>query len=117
MNVKAKTYEIGILRAHGVGGGRVLAVFGVQGVLIGLAAFAAAAGAVWLLEPSLRGLVAAAFGLKSGAVLTGSPFEAALLWLPGAVLGIAVGFSLLGVLVPASFACRLSPVEALRRRE
>jgi hypothetical protein len=117
MNVKSKTWEIGILRAHGVGNADVLATFATQGLLVGTAAFACAAALVWLLEPLLRTLVCHAFALKGGGVLTGSPFDASLWWLPAIVLTVSVGFSLIGVLMPAIFACRLTPVEAMRRRE
>jgi ABC-type lipoprotein release transport system permease subunit len=114
MNVKSKTWEIGILRAHGVGDRDVLGIFGTQGLLVGAGAFAVAAVAVWLLEPILRAGVSYAFSLKAGGVLTGSPFEPSLWWLPATVLAVSVGFSLVGVLLPAVFACRLSPVEAMR---
>jgi hypothetical protein len=50
-------------------------------------------------------------------VLIGSPFQFSLWWLSAIVLTVSVGFALAGVLVPAALACRLSPVEALRRRE
>ncbi len=117
MNIRAKVYEIGILRAHGVGNGRILAIFGAQGTLIGTAAFLVAVGFVFLLGPALQGLIGEAFGLKDGLCLTATPFDPALWWLPALVLGVSVGFSLLGVLIPAALACRLSPVAALRSRE
>lgn len=117
MNVKSKTWEVGILRAHGVGDCDVLGIFGTQGLLVGAGAFAVAVAAVWLLEPVLRSGVRYAFALKADGVLMGSPFEPSLWWLPATVLAVSVGFSLIGVLVPAVFACRLSPVEAMRRRE
>jgi ABC-type lipoprotein release transport system permease subunit len=39
------------------------------------------------------------------------------LWLPGVVLAVSLGFSLLGVLLPSARASRLIPADALRRRE
>jgi putative ABC transport system permease protein len=117
MNIRSKTWEIGILRAHGVHGGDVVTLFACQGVLIGSAAFAVGAAAVAVVEPLLRGLVCQAFSWKPGTVLTGSPFQASLWWLSATVLAVSVGFALAGVLVPAALACRLSPVEAFRRRE
>lgn len=117
MNVKSKTWEIGILRANGAGSGWILAVFGAQGLLVGMAAYAVAAGLVAALEPALRSGVCQVFGHRQGLILSRSPFDLTLWWLPVLVLVVSLGCSLLGVLFPAGFACRLSPVEALRRRE
>jgi ABC-type lipoprotein release transport system permease subunit len=117
LNVKNKTWEIGILRSHGVSTGDVVGIFLIQGLVIGLAAFVLAAGFVLAVEPWLRGIVCQAFALKPGTVLTGSPFDLELWWLSALVLSVSAGFSLLGVILPAIRACRLSPVEALRSRE
>jgi hypothetical protein len=117
MNIRSKTWEIGILRAHGVPSRDVVLLFTCQGLLIGMAAFLAAAVLVAVGEPLLRSLVCQAFAWKPGTVLTGSPFQFSLWWLSAIVLTVSVGFALAGVLVPAALACRLSPVEALRRRE
>src|SRR5262249_4052831 len=78
MSVRSRLWEIGILRAHGLSSRDVLSLFAIQGVVIGGGAFLAAAGAVWLLEPWLRGLVVQAFALKTTAALNGSPFEGSL---------------------------------------
>jgi ABC-type lipoprotein release transport system permease subunit len=116
MSVKSKVWEIGILRAQGLGTRDVLSLFAAQGALIGGGAFLLAVAAVALVEPWLRGVVSQALAFNAS-VLSGSPFEASLWWLPALVLGVSLGFSLAGVLVPAALACRLSPVEALRKRE
>lgn len=117
MNVKSKIFEIGILRAQGVRVRAVLGIFASQGLAIGALAFVVAALCTLALEPLLRGPVRQVFGLESGGVLAGSPFEAGLWWLSATALFVAVAFSFCGVVVPAAFACRLAPVEALRRRE
>jgi hypothetical protein len=117
MNVRSKAWEIGILRAHGLGNGAVVGIFAAQGLLIGAAAFACAALATGLLEPLLTRVVCETFSLKEGAVLTGSPFKPGRWWLPATVLVVLVVFSLFGVAVPAAWACRRSPVEVLRNRE
>ena len=117
MNVKSKTFEIGILRAYGFRHRDVLGIFLSQALAVGVGAFSLAAAAVWVLEPYLRHLLCQAFWLEADAFLIRSPFAAALWWLPAIGLLVAVGFSLLGVLVPAVWSCRLAPVEALRHGE
>jgi len=117
MNVKSKIFEIGILRAHGLRRGQILGIFAAQGLIIGASAFVMATGAVLLLEPTLRGVVRQVFGLDDASVLAGSPFDARFWWLSATTLAVAVVFSVGGVLLPAADACRLAPVEALRRRE
>ena len=117
MNVKSKIFEIGILRAHGVRVREVVGIFASQGLTIGLLAFLVAAAAVFALEPPLRTPVRQAFAVEPGTVLVGSPFDGGLWWLSTAALLVAIVFSFCGVVLPAAFACRLSPVEALRRRE
>jgi hypothetical protein len=76
-----------------------------------------AAAATWLGEPFLRDVVSQVFNLKEGAVLSGSPFDDDRWWLAPLAFGVAVAFSLGGVILPAFYASSLSPVEALRRRE
>ncbi|MCP3918185.1 MAG: hypothetical protein GY711_21760 [bacterium] len=117
MNVKSKTFEIGILRAHGVRRSQVVGIFASQGLAVGALAFALSAALVWFLEPRLRSIVRQVFALQSDGLLAGSPFAAELWWLPVTALTVALAFSFGGVVLPAAFASRLSPVEALRRRE
>ena len=117
MNVKSKTWEIGILRAHGVGGGAILGLFAVQGLAVGLGAFVAGTTLVALFEPNLRSPLTRAFSLPDASILGSTAFTAAPWWLFALALGLSILFSLLGVFLPAIWACRLSPVNALRRRE
>ena len=117
MNVKSKIFEIGILRAHGVRAKEVVGIFASQGLAIGAVSFLCACALVALGEPWLRDGVRQVFGLDSGGLLAGSPFDGSLWWLSATALAISVLFSFGGVVLPAFFACRLAPVEALRRRE
>jgi hypothetical protein len=117
LNLQSKTWEIGILRSLGVPVRDVVGIFLLQGLLMGTAAFAGA----FLLFAAAQGLfrarVAQVLAIKESAFLEGGPLQPGLLWLPGLVALVAVGFSVLGVVVPAARACRLVPAEALRRRE
>ena len=117
MNVKSKIFEIGILRAHGLRRRAVIGIFASQGVLVGTLAFLTSVVGVWLLEPGLRTVVRQVFALEGEGLLAGSPFELELWWLSVTAFGVALAFSFGGVVLPAAFASRLSPVEALRRRE
>lgn len=117
MSVRSKTFEIGILRAHGFRDGEVLLIFLFQAVLVGLLAMAFAAAVVFLVEPVIRSLVCNATGIRATAFVAASPFSRSVVWLFVVAALVAVVFSVAGVIIPAAWACRLSPVEALRRRE
>ena len=117
MNVRSKIYEIGILRAHGLGRRKVVGIFAFQGLVVGVFAFLLASAVVFLLEGRLRAVVEQVFGLAEGGVLAGSPFDSNNQWLVALAFLVAVAFSLGGVILPAAYASSLSPVEALRRRE
>lgn len=116
MNVRAKLWEIGILRAHGAGAGDLLGILSIQGALIGSAAFVVGCAVVITGEPALRRLLDQAFRLPltaSGPSIC-SP---SLAWLFALVFVVSASSSMIGVLVPAIRACRIAPVEALTRRE
>ncbi len=117
LNLQSKTWEIGILRSLGVPARDVLAIFLIQGLLLGSAAFLGALMLFAAGQGLFRAKVAQVLAIKESAFLEGGPFEPSLLWLPGLVALVAIGFSVLGVLVPSLRACRLMPAEALRRRE
>jgi ABC-type lipoprotein export system ATPase subunit len=117
LNIQAKVWEIGILRSLGVPARDVLGIFLLQGFLLGLSAFVLALGIFALGEGAFRRVVAQALVIREPAFLEGSPFDVNLLWLPALVALVALGCSLLGVLLPSLRACRLIPAEALRRRD
>lgn len=120
MIVKEKQTDIAILRTLGAGPRNVLAMFGIQGVLIGLAGTALGAGLGIVLSRNLQALVSA---LERA---LGTQFLDARVYymsdLPAYVEGTdvlqvcAVAFALcaLATLYPAWRASRTAPAEALR---
>ena len=120
MIVKEKQTDIAILRTLGAGPRNVLAIFGIQGVLIGLAGTALGAGLGIVLSRNLQALVSA---LERA---LGTQFLDARVYymsdLPAYVEGTdvlqvcAVAFALcaLATLYPAWRASRTAPAEALR---
>jgi lipoprotein-releasing system ATP-binding protein len=117
LNLQSKTWEIGILRSLGLPARDVRGIFLVQGLLMGLTAFLGALAIFAAVQNLFRAKVAQVLAIKEPAFLEGGPFEPSVLWLPAVVALVAVGFSVLGVMVPSLRACRLIPAEALRRRE
>jgi hypothetical protein len=117
MSIRSKTFEIGILRAHGFRDGEVLAIFLLQAVVLASFALLLASTAVYVAEPPIRGLICQAMGIRPGMFSVASLFTPSSVWLFTLAAGIALVFSVVGVAIPAAWACRLSPVEALRRRE
>lgn len=117
MSIRSKTFEIGILRAHGFRDGEVLAIFLLQAIVLGTLALAVATAAVYLAEPAFRELVCGAMRIRAATFATSSLFIRSAWPLFAVAAGICLGFSAIGVAIPAAWACRLSPVEALRRRE
>lgn len=118
MRYQAKRHEIGVLRAMGLPMADLVRIFAVEALAIGVAAFVLAAGSVAILEPTLlRHLLARTLlpGLEASAL--GTPLGSESWMLLAGALVIATGCSLLGVLVPAIRACRVAPVEAMRRSE
>ena len=109
MSVRAKTFEIGILRAHGFRDGEVLAIFLWQAVLLGGLALALAVTVVGLAEPWVRELVCGAIGIARLAFVAVSPFSMSARWLFSVAAAIAVAFSVVGVTIPAAWACRFRP--------
>ena len=117
MSIRSKTFEIGILRARGFRDGEVLAIFLLQAIVLGMLALAVATAAVYLAEPAFRELVCGAMRIRAASFASSSLFVRSAWPLFAAAAGICLGFSAIGVAIPAAWACRLSPVEALRRRE
>jgi lipoprotein-releasing system permease protein len=117
MNIQSKIREIGILRTQGAGSRDILGIFGIQGLLIGVAAFALGSAIVILGEPLLRSRIGTAFNLPMAEIVTSSLGSHATWWLFALALGVAVFFSLVGVFFPALLASHKPLVEALRHRE
>jgi ABC-type antimicrobial peptide transport system permease subunit len=90
MNIRAKTFEIGILRAHGFRDGEVMAVFLLQAVILGTLALAVATAAVYLAEPIFRELFCGALEIRTAAFATSSLFARSARWLFAVAAGICL---------------------------
>ncbi|MCY2987569.1 MAG: ABC transporter permease [Planctomycetota bacterium] len=115
MNIRMKINEIGILRAHGVGAGQVINIFGLQGAVIGAMAFALGSVIVQFGEPYLREQIAQTFKIPTDSVLIGSIWSVETAWLLALACVVAIAFSVAGVILPAILVCRMSPAQALQR--
>ena len=113
LNLRQKTYEVGILRANGASRADVLAIFLIQATALGLASFTLGA-LLTLLEPVARPMLCQLIALKPDA-LRGSPLL--IWWLPASALAVCVATSLLAAVVPAWLVCRMAPVDLLRQRD
>jgi lipoprotein-releasing system permease protein len=108
VSVVQKSREIGILRAVGTPPRRILAIFLIQGGVLGLAG-------------SLVGSALGAFFAKAFETMTSNadglprfPVQVDLSLLAGASL-LATGVGLLAAVIPARRAARLDPATAIRR--
>jgi len=115
MNIRMKINEIGILRAHGVGAGQIINIFGMQGAVLGTMAFALGSVIVLFGEPYLREQIAKTFKIPTENVLNGSIWSAETAWLLALAFAVALAFSVTGVILPAILVCRISPARALQR--
>jgi lipoprotein-releasing system permease protein len=107
VSVVQKQREIGILRAMGAGRQRIMAVFLLQGGLVGLVGSAAGSGLAWML------LTVFSYIYKSP---DGSPLFAAELDPNLVILAsvVAMGVGLAAAALPARRAARMDPVQAIR---
>jgi len=117
MNIRSRRFEIGILRAHGVGGREILSIYAFQGFFIGVLAAVIAIATVILMEPYLRSLISTSFHFQMSSFITQPILSKDLWWLYTCATGTGLLFSLMGVLFPALTAVRLSPAESLQFRE
>jgi putative ABC transport system permease protein len=110
MSVQERTREIGLMKAMGMGGGRVYALFSTEAVFIGF------------LGSALGAAVAAGVGtLLSGALarslLSSLPGLHLMVFTPAAVISIVLivmAIAFLAGTLPARRAARQNPIEALR---
>ena len=116
LQLASKTHEIGILRAHGLSAGQIVGLFAFQGLTAGLGAFVVGGLLVAAAEPWTSAVVRATFRLPEQAlpvrladVSQGPLFALALL--------LAVFATTTGAVLPAWWASRLTPVEAMQRRD
>ena len=115
MHVRSRFRELGILRSLGAKTCDIIQIYASQGIIIGVVAFVCSGLVVTIVEPLLR------LGLRSFVHLPKEAWEqfptpVRLLWLDLIVIGIALGFSLIGTLVPAAMASRQRSVDLLGRQ-
>ncbi|MFS0728967.1 ABC transporter permease [Curtobacterium sp. 1P10AnD] len=110
MSVQERTREIGLMKAMGMGNGRVFTVFSIEAVIIGL------------LGSVLGVVVAMLVGLPLNAVLADGPLSGLdglqlLLFRPEGIAGVVlliVAIAFLAGTLPARRAARKNPIDALR---
>jgi putative ABC transport system permease protein len=110
MSVQERTREIGLMKAMGMGDGRVFALFSLEAAIIGLL------GSLLGVAVAMLAGTALSAALASGP-LSGLSGLTLLLFQPGGVLGVIVlivAFAFLAGTLPARRASRKSPIDALR---
>jgi putative ABC transport system permease protein len=110
MSVQERTREIGLMKAMGLGGGRIFSLFSLEAVFIGFlgsaigAAVAAGVGTV-ISSVLADGVLSTLPGLQ---IMTFEPASIAV------ILLIVMGIAFLAGTLPASRASRQNPIDALR---
>jgi putative ABC transport system permease protein len=110
MSVQERTREIGLMKAMGMSGGRIFALFSTEAVFIGFLGSAIGAG-VAMVVGGVISRVLAAGPLKDLAglqILTFTPSAIA------TVLVLVMGIAFVAAVLPASRAARQSPIDSLR---
>ena len=110
MSVQERTREIGLMKAMGMGGGRIYALFSAEAVFIGFLGSVLGAAAAIGVGVAANGLLGASFlaDLEGLQVLR---FEL----LPVAtILAVVMGIAFLAGTLPARRAARQNPIDALR---
>ncbi len=110
MSVQERTREIGLLKAMGMGSGRVFALFSLEAVIIGLLGSAIGVAVAMVVGVPLSAALAAG-------PLSGLPGLDLLLFEPGGIIGVIVlivAIAFLSGTLPARRAARKNPIDALR---
>ncbi|MGU3410686.1 ABC transporter permease [Microbacterium sp. M1A1_1b] len=110
MSVQERTREIGLMKAMGMGGGKVYTLFSLEAVFIGFLGSAIGAGVA-------IGLGTAISNVLAGTVLKDLPGLQILQFAPSSVITIILVVMLIAFLagtLPARRAARQNPIEALR---
>lgn len=110
MSVQERTREIGLMKAMGMGGGRIFALFSVEAIFIGFLGSAIGAGAA-------VGLGMTVSSFLSGTVLSALPGLHIMLFTPASVatiIGVVMLIAFLAGTLPARRAARQNPIDALR---
>ena len=107
VSVVQKQREIGILRAMGAGRGRIMAVFLLQGGLVGLVGSALGSGLAWTLLVVFSHI----YRSPDGSALFAAELDPQLV-LMASLVAFAVGLA--AAALPARRAARMDPVQAIR---
>jgi putative ABC transport system permease protein len=110
MSVQERTREIGLMKAMGMGGGRIYALFSTEAIFIGF----------------LGSAIGAAIAIGVGTVISGALSSGFLAGLPGlhimvftptaigVIVLVVMGIAFIAATLPARRAARQNPIEALR---
>ncbi|WIB77424.1 ABC transporter permease [Curtobacterium sp. MCPF17_002] len=110
MSVQERTREIGLMKAMGMGGGKVYTLFSLEAVFIGFLGSAIGAGVAILLGTGISNVLA-------GSVLKDLPGLQIMQFAPSSVITIILVVMFIAFLagtLPARRAARQNPIEALR---
>ena len=110
MSVQERTREIGLMKAMGMSGGRIFALFSTEAVFIGFLGSAIGAGLAIL----VGGVVSRVLGAGPLKALAGLQI---LQFTPASILTVlllVMGISFVAAVLPASRAARQSPIDSLR---
>jgi len=107
VSVVQKQREIGILRAMGAGRGRIMAIFLMQGGLVGLVGSALGSGLAF----ALLQVFSRIYKSPDGSALFAAELEPELVLMAAVV---AIGVGLAAAALPARRAARMDPVQAIR---
>ncbi|MBC7724757.1 MAG: ABC transporter permease [Burkholderiaceae bacterium] len=110
MSVQERTREIGLMKAMGMSGGRIFALFSTEAVFIGFLGSAIGAGVAIAVGALVSNVLAEGFlsGLVGLQILTFAPASIA------TVFALVMGIAFLASTLPASRAARQSPIDSLR---
>ncbi|MCC3265840.1 ABC transporter permease [Arthrobacter gengyunqii] len=110
MSVQERTREIGLMKAMGMGGGKIFALFSFEAIFIGFLGSALGAGVA-------IGLGTAISSVLSNTVLSALPGLNIMLFTPASVatiIGVVMLIAFLAGTLPARRAARQNPIDALR---
>ncbi|CAN5117200.1 ABC transporter permease [soil metagenome] len=110
MSVQERTREIGLMKAMGMSGGRIFALFSTEAVFIGFLGSAIGAGVAMLVGGVISRVLAGGL-LKDLAGLQILQFTPASIFM---VLLLVMGIAFVAAVLPASRAARQSPIDSLR---
>lgn len=110
MSVQERTREIGLMKAMGMSGARIFALFSTEAVFIGFLGSAIGAGVAMLVGGVISGVLANGL-LQDLAGLQLLSFTPAAI---ASVLALVMGIAFVAAVLPASRAARQTPIDSLR---